>query len=358
MAQQQGRRHNQPAKGEQVGGPSAEKRRNRWWHAAVVLVVLVAVYVIGSGFVVRSVLEKLLFAGQLNFATQTDNPYQLGYRGDPQQAFGFAFEAVHYHSELGPVPAWFVPPPVAGAPDLAALYVHGIAGQREDGYRQLSVLREAGIPVLLINYRNDDNAPPAPDKIYSFGLTEWRDLAAAATYMRGRGYKRLILVADSMGGAIAAAFLQNLALQDRVPPYTIAALVLDAPALNFAMVLRYQIGKLYLPLSPLIEPVALALFARRYGTDLRLADYMQVIAQFDGPLFIAHGRDDQIVPVAVSEQLLRLRLSLSLRLQQRRQPSQAVITQGDHLQSWHQEPQRYRQVLSVFLQQLIADNSQ
>ncbi len=325
-------------------GSNAAPRRRWWLRGLLIVILLVCAYILGAAFFVRSVLEKVLFVGNLSFPTQTHDPYQLGYRGDPQQAFGIAFETVHFTGELGEMPAWFVPPAkTAISPEIAAIYVHGIAGHREDGYRHMSVLREAGIPVLLINYRNDDNAPQSSDGIYSFGLSEWRDLDSAARYLRQRGFKRLIIAGESLGGAITGAFLKNIELQDRVRPYQIEALLLDSPALSFAMVVRHHIRNLHLPLSGLIEPVALKLFAYKHGTDLQQADSLNAVANFNGRLFVSHGSGDRIVPVNISDTLVTSRYNLTHYLK----------THADHLQGWHENPERYRQAMLEFLKPVI-----
>jgi uncharacterized protein len=49
-----------------------------------------------------------------------------------------------------------------------------------------------------------------------YGLTEWRDLAAAAQYALARGARRLLLVGYSMGGAIVVSFLEHSPLAARV----------------------------------------------------------------------------------------------------------------------------------------------
>src|SRR6218665_3833206 len=102
------------------------------------------------------------------------DPVEIGYRGDPMAAFGYAFETVSYPTELGPAEAWAIP---AAAPsELWAIFVHGIGGIRENGYRMVRTLHEAGVPVVMITYRNDRAAPRADDGLYSFGLGEWKDL--------------------------------------------------------------------------------------------------------------------------------------------------------------------------------------
>jgi hypothetical protein len=74
-------------------------------------------------------------------------------------ALSLPFQTVSLETPLGTAEAWLVP--AAGVEAGRAIYVHGIAGAREDGYRALSILHEAGWSVLLITYRNDPAPPPA-----------------------------------------------------------------------------------------------------------------------------------------------------------------------------------------------------
>jgi len=134
-------------------------------------------------------------------------PAEIGYIGDPRMAFGYAFEEVQVNSELGRNPAWLV---AAATPSgRHAIFVHGIGGRRENGYRFLPVLREAGFDTLMIAYRNDEGAPPSPDRKYSLGLNEWRDLKAAVETLQARGANTIVIVAESMGGAITGQYLAN-----------------------------------------------------------------------------------------------------------------------------------------------------
>ena len=158
-----------------------------------------------------------------------ETPYDIGYAGDPMEAFGYGFRNIRLGSDLGDMPAWLVPPPAERASrGRWAVFVHGIGGRRENGYRFLPVLHQAGMPVLLLSYRNDEGAPPSAEGIYAFGLTEWRDLESAVEHAVDHGASSVVIVAESMGGAIAGQFLRRSALAGRV-----SALVLDAPALDF-----------------------------------------------------------------------------------------------------------------------------
>jgi alpha/beta superfamily hydrolase len=87
--------------------------------------------------------------------------------------------------------------------------VHGINSDREDDLRIVPILHASGLPALLITYREDVSAPPSPDGHHHMGLTEWRDLQAAASYALAHGAQRLVLVGYSMGGAVVSQFMEN-----------------------------------------------------------------------------------------------------------------------------------------------------
>jgi alpha-beta hydrolase superfamily lysophospholipase len=106
-----------------------------------------------------------------------------------------------------------------------------------------SVARPLGITTLLYAYRNDAGAPRSPDGIYRFGLSEWRDLDAASR-PRGATAPRIILAAQSMGGAILGQYLRHA-------PHAgdVIAAVLDAPALDLRATLQHFVAAKRLPLS-------------------------------------------------------------------------------------------------------------
>src|SRR6218665_2247261 len=132
----------------------APKRRDGvrwvWWGLSIVVGYLVLAPVVTG----RALLG-MLTAGVVPWSPDgpglPTDPLTIGYRGDPKVAFGWDFEAVTYPTELGDAAAWVVP----GAPDerLWAIWVHGIGGIRENGYRMVKTLHEAGLPVLMITYR-------------------------------------------------------------------------------------------------------------------------------------------------------------------------------------------------------------
>ena len=311
-------------------------RRHPWRSLALVLVVLPVLYLAVAGYVLSRFAAGILTVGplaeMLDAGPRPDDPMALGYRGDPDTAFGAGFEPVAVATDLGPVEAWYVP--AEGVGGLAAVYVHGIAGAREDGYRHLSMLRAADIPVILIGYRNDPGAPSDPSGLYGFGLTEWRDLEAAVTEMHDRGHERLLIVAESMGGAILGQFLSR---SDRAG--SVAAVALDSPAVDILGVLGNIAEGVGLPVPGVVARVGLLILDWRKPIDYREGRVSAIYAAFSGPLFVAHGTGDRVVPVATTDALLAARRGNSV----------LVRTEADHLLSFAEDPDGYRAAFDAFL---------
>jgi fermentation-respiration switch protein FrsA (DUF1100 family) len=305
--------------------------------AGIAVVVIAALYFIIGGIGGGLFLSWLLTPGNVDWSganrpAPTD-PLAIGYRGDPTAALGLPFQTIHYETELGPAEAWLVP---AAAPTTTwAVFVHGVGGIRENGYRQLSMLHEAGITTLMITYRNDKGAPKSTPPLFSFGLTEWHDLDAAVGWMLGNGAGRIVLVAESMGGAIAGQFLEH---SDRTG--SIAAVALDAPALDMPASVARLAEYMHIPLSGWLAPIAVRVAAFATGAALNDAVVLDAVAAFPGPLFVAHGSADPLVPISVSERLVEMRQG---------KPTTFLWTKADHLHSYAEEPEEYRAKFLGFL---------
>ncbi|ROT99411.1 alpha/beta hydrolase [Histidinibacterium lentulum] len=298
---------------------------------------VVLLYLVGSGIIVQRMAAGLLTVGPLAAALAEepppDDPLALGYRGDPGTALGLEFDAVRIETELGAAEGWFVPASGEGS-RLGAIYVHGIAGAREDGYRHLSLLHAAGYDVLLMSYRNDPGAPADPAGTYGFGLSEWPDLEAAVGWMGERGHPDLLVVAESMGGAILGQFLRQSPRAAAVE-----AVALDSPAVDSRAVLAHLSGRIGVPLPAVAARAGLVVMAVAGPRPLHRARVTEVFAGFDGPLFIAHGAGDSIVPLGSTERLLAAREG----------PTVSVIGAAEHLQTHAEDPVRYGEAFGRFL---------
>lgn len=261
------------------------------------------------------------------------------YAGEP----GGDISEVSYRGELGDYPAWFV----AGERDTWFIFVHGNSMTRGDGLRMLPTAVEAGMPALVITYRNDGGAPEDPGGRLTYGKHEWRDVEAAVQYALNEGASSVVIEGMSMGGGIVTAFLLESELATKV-----AGVILDAPMLDFDAAVEHQAKEERLPLVGLPLPGTLVstaewLAGRRFGVDWDYLDYLDRAGELDAPILLIHGGDDDDVPLATSERLAEARPDLV---------RDFYVAEGaGHAESWNADPEEYRRRMLAFFAMLAID---
>jgi alpha-beta hydrolase superfamily lysophospholipase len=256
------------------------------------------------------------------------------FAGDPAQALGLPFSTVRIKGELGRMPAWLIP----GRSQAWAIVVHGHNGSPEEGLRLVPALHREGLPTLLMTYRDDLVAPASPDGYHHLGQTEWHDLDAAARYALDHGARRLVLIGYSMGGAIAAQFIEHSPLASRV-----AGLVLDAPALDWRAVVEFNATRMGLP-SFAALPVEWVTGAR-ISVDWDSLDALAHSEDFHLPILLFHGSDDRLVPISTSEDFAAALPRWVTFFQ---------VPGAGHTESWNADPALYEHRLETFLAQITA----
>ncbi len=261
------------------------------------------------------------------------------YSGTPRQALGLPYKNVAIKGELGTMPAWLIP----GKSSTWAIVVHGINDTPQVGLRIAPELHSLGLPTLLITYREDQGAPKSPDGFHHMGLTEWKDLQASVKYALTHGAKRLALIGYSMGGSLVTQFLENSRLASRT-----AAVVLDAPALNWRAILEFNAEEMGFP-GFFALPVEWGIGAR-IDANWDALDAMQHTGELHYPTLLFHGKEDEVVPIKTSEEFAE------------ELPSWVTffaVPKADHTQSWNVNPALYDQRLRRFLLQnaVISEGS-
>ncbi len=255
------------------------------------------------------------------------------YSGDPGEARGLPFASVKVKGELGPMPAWLIP----GRTPAWAIVVHGINDNPQVGLRIAPALHRAGLSSLLITYREDLGAPTSPDGLHHLGLTEWRDLEAAARYALSHGARRLVLAGYSMGGALITQFMERSALANRV-----SALVLDAPVLDWKEIFAFGATEMGFP-SFTALPVEWAIGAR-IDVDWDSLEAVAHPEDFQLPILLFHGLDDELIPIETSDEFAE-ELPQWVTYYQ--------VPQAGHTQSWNVGPALYEDRLEAFLDQTL-----
>jgi pimeloyl-ACP methyl ester carboxylesterase len=192
---------------------------------------------------------------------------------------------VEFHEITIPAPqggvlhAWWLPARSALPASPIILYLRGNDGNLGREVERLQALHRHGLSILAIDYRGyGHSSGPAPTE-----LQVYEDASAAWDYLaQGRGVVpgRIILYGHSLGGAVAA----ELALRRE----RACGIVMEG-----AFTSMVEMGQLEYPFVPVAW-----LLSERFDTAGKLA-------RLDLPMIFVHGTADEVVPVAMSEQLYR-----------------------------------------------------
>ncbi|WDF31951.1 alpha/beta fold hydrolase [Arthrobacter agilis] len=292
-------------------------------------------YVPREGTVEREV-EKV-YAGDLQAATRG---WWGGAVYPSPGAMGFAEQQVLIPVEGGSAPAWLVR---AESPASTwAVMVHGRGATRAEALRALTPARRLGLTSLVLSYRNDGEAPSAPDGRYGLGMTEWHDVDAAIDYAVAHGAEDVVLFGWSMGGAIA---LQTADLSRH--RRRIRALVLDGPVINWMEVLAHhaELNRIPAPVGRLGQYLLSSQRARRITglaapLDLKSMDWIARAEQLTLPTLVLHSEDDEFVPIGPSVDLAA------------KNPGFVTLERfhrARHTKEWNVDPDRWEAVVEGWL---------
>ncbi|MFS0716305.1 prolyl oligopeptidase family serine peptidase [Arthrobacter sp. 1P04PC] len=318
---------------------------------------------------------EAVYGGDLS---QVRRAYWSGAVHPDPAALGLPAEDVEIEVDGGTAPAWLVrPAPAVDAPavdapalddpaaapaageapaapgatapssDVWAIMVHGRGASRQEGLRAVRVARDLGLTSLLITYRNDGQAPSAPDGRYGLGWTEWRDVEAAIGYALEHGAREVVLFGWSMGGAIG---LQTADLSRY--HHLIRAMVLDAPVINWVDVLAHHAQLNRIPSGigrygqlMMSHPLGRRLTGLAAPVDLKAMDWVSRAVELRTPTLIIHSVDDEYVPYGPSAVLAE------------KNPEMVTFESFDtarHTKEWNVDPERWEALVTAWLGQQLA----
>lgn len=289
----------------------------------------------------RTVTRELLAvdAGVLAAGTARWNPYYWG--APPEVSLGLPTRHVSVRGELGVLPAWVVPAEEGETGKRWAILVHGRGARREEALRAIGPLHESGWTCMVPNYRNDDGVLAGPDGRYNLGLSEWRDIDAAARYAVRHGARELLVMGWSMGGAITLQFL------DRSPyAHIVSRVVLDGPVIDWGDVLVHH-GRLNKVPGPILG-LSRQMMGREWGKrlvgvhdllDVAQTDWVTRADELTHPMLLIHSADDEFVPVGPSRALAERRPDLV---------DYEEFAVARHCKEWNVDPVRWERVVRDF----------
>jgi len=261
-------------------------------------------------------------------------------RFDPTD-LGLPFEETVVRSDGGVLPAWFIPAR-GGAPGPGVVLVHGWDSARDRTLPTARFLNAAGFHCLTFDVRGNGANPPErlPLSTGEFGA----DAAAAFEVLLARPeVTRGAILGHSMGGtgAILAA---------AADPRVAAVVSVSAPADPRRMVHQtFRLARLPIP-GPVAAPLAWLtsrVYVRPRGHALRAISARHAVARYRGPILVAHGRDDSVMPVEHAHRIARSAIAARRDAGTPARVELLVVQSGAH--SWSYEDETYRRTVASFL---------
>jgi uncharacterized protein len=186
---------------------------------------------------------------------------------------GLDYETVWLTTEDGiRIEAWYVPTPSARG---VALLAHGNAGNIGNRVDYAPLFHRLGYSLLLFEYRGFGRSEgrPSEEGTHLDARAAWHHLVKE----RRVPPERIVLVGESLGGAVVA----RLAAEERPGALVLASSFVSVPELAAEL----------FPWLP-------ARWLARYRYDT-----LESLGRVSSPVFIAHSRQDEIVPFSHGERL-------------------------------------------------------
>lgn len=257
------------------------------------------------------------------------------YMRDPLQDFGIPFEEVMIPSPgASELPSWYV----EGDRSTWVIITHDVDRDLAESLRTLPLFSGRGFPVLAISYGTDQARIVDGDPVLGYGLTEWRDIQAAVDWSRQRGAERFILVGYGMGGGASIEFVNSSPFAGRV-----SGLMLDGPALDLGVVIDSDPDAAEIP--QILRSLGKTIATFRFGVNWPELNYLEKFDSVEVPVLLAHGVDDEVVPVDLSDQLAG------------RYPAGLTylrVEGAGHGESWNVATAEYESAVQQFLTDVLA----
>ncbi|NCZ63980.1 MAG: alpha/beta fold hydrolase [Cellvibrionales bacterium] len=262
---------------------------------------------------------------------------------------GVTFEDIQVPSDELLLEGWWMP---AENPRGVVLFAHGAGSNRTSTFvPSLEIYRalvDSGLSVVTVDFRNHGNSPKTDGKL-GFGATEWRDMAAMATWLDGQGIstRPRIGMGVSMGGAVTLrAVAEGLAINK---------IILFDPALNLIDSLA-QGGWVNFGLPAWIfSPMAWSA-VNYFGLPSGQNDPIHIAGSLSIPTLIIQDPDDPVTRALYAKQVSEANPEITLALAPEIQSEDTCISGkgrwGSHAAAFKCHPSWTLSVLEQFLRDL------
>lgn len=258
-------------------------------------------------------------------------------------AFGLPFETLVVAGDGVDLPAWFIPAR-GGAPGPGVALVHGWESARDRTLPNALFLHAAGFHCLTVDVRGHGvNAPEElPVSAGEFG----RDALAAFRALIARPEVTIGAISGHSMGAIGAI------LAGAADGQVGAIVATSAPADPYRLTRQtFRLARLPIP-DPIAYPLAwltTRVYLHPRGHDVDTISATSAIRRYVGPVLLAHGSDDAVVPVSHLGRIARAaRSARAGPVDHSSEPVETLIVDGGQ-HSWLYEDPGYRAAVARFL---------
>lgn len=261
-----------------------------------------------AGYILLVLLMYLL-QGQMIYHPQKSLSYT------PKDV-GLPYENVTFTTEDGfNLHGWHI----SADSTITVLYFHGNAGNISGRLQTIQLLHDLGLNVLMFDYRGygKSEGDPSEQGTYYDAEVAWHFLRSE----KGMPSSQIVIMGRSLGGAVAS----RLASQKKPAATILESTFTSAPDLGAEL---YS----WLPVRSIIE--------FEYNT-------LENIRQIESPLFMAHSRDDEIVPYHHGKTLFEAA----------NEPKTFVELRGSHGSGFWETGEKYRRALQQFLKANLKNHN-
>lgn len=254
---------------------------------------------------------------------------------------GLPFEPLSVASNGLSLPAWFIPAR-GGLPGPGVVLVHGWESARDRTLPMAVFLHAAGFHCLTFDVRGHGANPPEtlPLSAGEFGL----DAAAAFGVLMARPEVTVGAISGHSMGAIGAI------LAGAADPRVAAIVATSSPSDPYRLTRQtFRLAHLPIP-DPIAYPLAwltARVYVRPRGHDITSTSASAAFARYRGPILLAHGEDDAVMPASHLGRLERAALTARAGDPTAGAVETLRIAGGQH--SWLYEDPSYRRVVARFL---------
>jgi uncharacterized protein len=254
---------------------------------------------------------------------------------------GMPYEAALVGVDGLELPAWFIPAR-DGAPGPGVVLVHGWESGRDRTLPQAQFLHAAGFHILTFDVRG--HGANEPETLPISGGEFGRDAFAAFQVLLARPEVTSGALSGHSMGAIGAI------LAAAADPRIAAVVATSGPADPYRLTRQtFRLARLPLP-DPIAYPLAwltTRVYLRPRGHRVAEVNAIRAIAAYEGPILLAHGDEDAVVPLRHFERLRHAAVRARAGRPDAAAVVDLVIPGGQH--SWLYEFEAYRRAVAEFL---------